>query len=122
VSLGDSNATEVVVKEGVHPGEQVALNPFDLLPEEKRQKTVPTPPASRKNTGADRAKGKGKSVRATALLPTIREKLRWLDPGERAKMKNASQEEREAILKKAGFIDDELRQLSEIRRQNPGPN
>jgi len=30
-------------------------------------------------------------------------------------MKGASQEEREAILKKAGFTDAELRQLSDMR-------
>ena len=37
-------------------------------------------------------------------------------------MKTASQEEREAILKKAGFTAAELQQLFEIRNQVRGPN
>ena len=125
VSLVDSNGEEVEIKEGLKPGEQVVLEPFHLLTEEERQRMlVPTPPASRKNAGVNKAKRKasGKSARSGALSPTMIQKFRSLDPDDRAKMKNASLEERDAILKKAGFTDNEIRQLSEIRKQNRGQN
>ena len=37
-------------------------------------------------------------------------------------MKGASQEEREAILRKAGFTDAELRQISEMSKKRSGPD
>ncbi len=125
VTLGDSNGVDVVVTEGIKPGDQVVLEPSHLLTEEQRRRMlVPTPPASRKNAGVDRAKGKasGKSARSGAFSPTMIQKLRSLDPDDRAKMKNASLEEREAILRKGGFTDDEIRQFSEIRKRPSGPN
>lgn len=124
VSLGDANDTEVEVKEGINPGDHVALDPTHLLAEETRQKIFPTPPASRKDAGADRAKGKssGNAASKRALSPTMIEKMRNIAPEDRARMKGAGQEVRDAILKKAGFTDAELRQLSEMRKQRGGPN
>ncbi len=124
VTLGDSNGVEVEVKEGIKPGEQVVLEPFHLLTGEQRRQIAPTPPASRKDATTDRAQGKatGKAARTGALSPTIIQKFRSLDPADRAKMKNASLEERDAILKKAGFTDDEIRQFFEIRKRPSGRN
>ena len=50
------------------------------------------------------------------------EKMRNIAPEDRARMKGAGQEVRDAILKKAGFTDAELRQISEMRKQRGGPN
>ncbi len=65
VILGQSNDAEVEVKQGLKPGEHVALDPSHLLTEEERSKAHWFPPASKKESGAGRAKGKasGKAAR-----------------------------------------------------------
>ena len=51
VSLGMSNEVIVEVKQGIEPGEQVAIKPLDLLTEQQKRKlrSSPTPPAARRD-------------------------------------------------------------------------
>jgi hypothetical protein len=65
----------------------------------------------------------GKAVAGTHPRPSIQifQKLRNIAPEDRVKLKSASDDERKAILKKAGFTDEELQELQEKRKQNaPG--
>jgi hypothetical protein len=129
VTLGDSNLAAVEVKQGIKPGEHVALDPSQLLSEYERLQVLILPPPSRREVGAEKAKGEagGNAARKRAaprssMSPAMLEKFRNVPPEDRARLKGASQEERDAILKKAGFTDAELRQLSEIRKGRNGPN
>ncbi len=72
VTLGAYNGAEVEVKHGINPGEHVALDPAHLLTVYQRQRVLPTPPASKKDADADRAKGKARG----ALPPAMIEKMR----------------------------------------------
>ena len=123
VTVGDSNDTEFEVKQGIEPGERVVLDPINLLSEEERLKAIPTS-ASKKEAAAERAREKAsaRASRNRALPSALIQKFRNVAPEDRARMKSASQEEREAILRKAGFTGAELRQLSEMGKQPRNPN
>jgi RND family efflux transporter MFP subunit len=113
VTLGATDTKVVEVKQGLKAGESVALNPISLMSaEEKRALTIqPTPP--------EPAKAKAKGSARSYLLPSTIQKLQNLSPDDRAQLKSATPEEREALLKKAGFTDEELRQLNAIRQRTP---
>jgi multidrug resistance efflux pump len=94
VSLGRSDGSQAVVT-GLKAGEAVAIDPAPLL-------------------------SGGQKLRISLSLPRpapLRAKLQALPAEEKAKMKGARPEEREAILRKAGFTDDEVRQLNRLGRQ-----
>ncbi len=129
VILGESNDVEIEVKQGLKPGEQVALAPMHLLTEQERLRFFPTPPASTppatsKTAGADRTRAKaiGKEARGARLPPALIAKLRSIAPEDRARLKNAGQQEREAILRKAGFTDAELSQFFEMTQSPRRPD
>jgi RND family efflux transporter MFP subunit len=123
-TLGNTDDEVVEVKEGLKAGESVAVNPVSLMTEqEKREKfgtptPKPTMPAAKKARGAGASKGKGA---AAALPAALRQKLLTLTPEDRAKLKSGSPDEREALFKKAGFTDDEVRQLKALRPPLFGP-
>src|SRR5262249_42608090 len=125
VTLGVASEKYVEVKAGISSGDHVALNPLALMSEEEKREKFgpPTPnkPAAAKTLGAEdrreefvapakpAAKAKGRGGRGAAN-PLV-QKLRTIPPEDRARLKDASPEERIEILKKAGFTDEELRQL-----------
>ena len=107
VTLGASNDKVVEVKQGLKSGESVSLAPLTLLSdEEKRALKIgePTPPAD--------AKAKTKWTVRSGIV----QKLQKLSPADRTRVMSANQAEREAILKKAAFTDEEIQQLNEARR------
>ncbi len=73
-----------------------------------------------KAEGADKAKAKAKGKGKGAGGGAFFQKFQNIPAEERAKMKGASQEEREAIMKKAGFTDDEISQMNQMRQQGGG--
>jgi RNA polymerase sigma factor (sigma-70 family) len=115
VTLGPSDDKVVVVKEGLKSGEAVAVDSAPLLSEEQKRKISASPPRPRPVT-RPAAKAKGK---AAGLPAALRTKLQAMAPEERAKMKDASREERDAMLRKAGLDDDEIRLINRLGQQ-PG--
>ena len=82
------------------------------------------PGAEGKGDGADADKAKAKRKRAGAGGfggGAMFQKFQNITPDDREKMKGASEEERTAILKKAGFTDAELDQLKQMRANGGGP-
>lgn len=119
VDLGDSSEAEVQVKQGLKTGEHVALDPLKLLNEEERGRAkAQSPWLTKLKEQRDRAA----DARSHPLRLELRQKMWSLDPGERAKLKSVTPAEREAILKKAGFTDAELRQIEERIKQIRRPN
>ena len=123
VKLGLFNDTMIEVKEGLQEGDKVALNPISLMSDaelreafavSKEVKVGDTSPAAVKA-------GRAVPLRSKAAVPQI-QKLRNLAPEDREKLiKSASDDERKAILKKAGFTDAELQAIEQIRKRNaPG--
>ncbi len=74
--------------------------------------------------GGDPAKGKAGAARKKGGMgggnPAFAEKFKNMSAEDRAAMKGASDEERSAILKKAGFTDAEIEQMSQMRRSFGG--
>jgi HlyD family secretion protein len=73
--------------------------------------------------GDPAAKGKAKTKGRTKGAgggPAFFAKLRNLPPEDRAKMKTASDEEREALYKKAGLTDEEIDQIKQFRANGGG--
>jgi hypothetical protein len=140
VTLGISNDKLVEVKKGVNSGELVALSPLALMSEEQKREAfgstdevskkdfganapakigqAPVPPGAAGEAGKDLAKGKGQGGR---IPPALLEKFKAIPAEEKAKIKGARPEEREAILRKAGFTDDEVRQLNRLGQQPVAP-
>ena len=141
VKLGLSNDKFVEVKEGIKAGDVVALNPIALMTEEAKRdafgsaskdaskrdwgdmksKVGALPTAAKGEPGkADAAKGaakaKGKGARG-GMGGAMGELMKNVSPEDRAKMKGASPEEREAILRKAGATDDQIKQMNEMRQR-----
>jgi RND family efflux transporter MFP subunit len=117
VVLGVSNDKYVEVKEGIRSGERVVLNPAALMSEEEKRAKLgaPAPPAAQplleEPDVPDRPAAKTKSKGARRPANPILEKLQNIPPEDRARMRSASLEQRIEILKKAGFTDEEIRQL-----------
>jgi RND family efflux transporter MFP subunit len=122
VTLGTSNDKSVEVKEGLGTGEHVVLNWLSLMSEAEKRAKLGTPPkatkpANRPEAGrkeiavpprpAAKAKGRGAGRASNPVF----QKLRDFPQEDRARLKSASPEERIEILRKAGFTEDELRQL-----------
>jgi hypothetical protein len=125
---GVSNDKYVEVKEGIRSGERVVLNPVALMSEEEQRAKLgaPTPPAAQplleEPAEPARTAAKSKGKRARRPVNPILEKLQNIPPEDRARMKSASLEQRIEILKKAGFTDEEIRQLGGMDggRARPG--
>ncbi|GAC1470529.1 MAG: hypothetical protein NVSMB9_15720 [Isosphaeraceae bacterium] len=134
VTLGISNDKLVEVRSGLKPGDFVALNPASLMTDEEKRDAfgvstskdaskkewgqakakvglapVPTPPG-----GIDPAKAKAKA-KGGGPAGGIQAKFQKIAPEDRAKLFTGSPEEREAVLKKAGFTPEELQQLQQMR-------
>ncbi len=117
VILGLSTGKEVEVKSGLKAGETVVLEPSPLLSDEqKRKATIPQPPAG--PTDASEAKAKEDVFPTTS----VRAKMKEIPREDRAKLRSASPEEREAILKKGGLSDDEIRQMNDLLRRLEAPH
>jgi multidrug efflux pump subunit AcrA (membrane-fusion protein) len=73
--------------------------------------------AGKDAAGADKAKAKakGKGSRGANLPPALKAKFQAIAPEDLMKLRGASPEEREAVFKKAGFTDDEIKQMSQMR-------
>ena len=147
VKLGVSNDKLVEVKEGIKANDQVAMNAISLMSEEEKREafgSATKDEAGKKDWGAaktkigeapvpkvvdgaaggpDAAKGKGDPAKAKGkgkgARPAFFSKI---PPEDLAKMKGASQEEREAIFRKAGATDAEIEQMNQMRQrmQNGG--
>jgi HlyD family secretion protein len=145
VKLGITNDRLIEVKEGLKAGEQVAMNPDLLLSDDEKNEAAAAevkgvqkkdwgnappgtspglapglpgatvPGATVPGAAGPGAAAKGKAQRKG--MPSFFQKIRTLSQEDRAKMKGASQEEREALLKKAGLTDDEIEQMNQMRQQ-----
>jgi HlyD family secretion protein len=74
--------------------------------------------ASAKGGDPAKAKGKGRTKGAGGgAMGAFGAKFQKISPEDRAKMKTASPEERNEIFKRAGFTDDELEQMRQMREQ-----
>ena len=67
-----------------------------------------------------KAKAKGRTKGAGGFGGAFGAKFQNISPEDRAKMKTASPEERNEILKRAGFTDEELEQMRQMREQRGG--
>jgi RND family efflux transporter MFP subunit len=114
VTLGLSDGKMVEIKEGLKSGETVASDPAPLLSEDQKHKMSLTQQASPNDPGKGAGLPRAKSPRV-GIPPSLRAKLQAINPDERVKLRTATPEQTEAILKKAGFTDDELRLLNQIR-------
>jgi multidrug resistance efflux pump len=108
VALGMSDGSHAEVKGGVKAGEAVAVDPAPLLSggQKLRISLSPPRPAPKPRPVAGRRMG---GVSST----TIRQKLQAIPAEARAKLFGGSPEERAAILKMAGFTDEEIQTLTE---------
>ena len=127
VTLGLTNGKAVEVKEGLKVGESVAPEAGPHLSEDQKRKIaasppkpVPKPGTSLKGTLLPKPQSKG-----LHLPPEIRAKIQAILPEDRAKLRAARPEDREALfealLKKAGLTDDEIRQYNQTRKQAATP-
>ena|GEM_PF-1433678 len=110
VTLGLTDGHRVEVKEGLKPGEKVALKVEQLLSEEQKQKVANSPP---KPVVGIRAKGKAAS-KLSKLSAALRAKLLAMPREDRAKLPTNSPKDREAILRNAGLTDDEVKQVLQM--------
>jgi RND family efflux transporter MFP subunit len=131
VTLGISDDKVVEVKKGLNEGEQVVLSPTLLLTDDERNEAFAAARESaKKDWGPDAAKaanaavpgaapdgkgagGEAKKARAKGAGGGMggNPKFQAIPPEDRARMRTASPEERAAILKKAGFTDEEIEQM-----------
>jgi HlyD family secretion protein len=140
VALGISDDKVVEVKKGLIEGEQVVLSPTLLLTEDERNEAFAAARESAKKdwgpeagkaagaavpgapgAGPDGAGAGGEAKKARAKgagggnRPAFFQKLQTLSQEERTKMRTASDEDRTALLKKAGLTDDEIQQMQQMR-------
>lgn len=108
VTLGDASGSAFEIKEGIKLGEEVATEPRKLLSEQDQAKATSPIAAPNKKAKGDRPRGK---TVGGNVSPALLQKLRNLGAEDRAKLKTAAPEERQAILKKAGLTDEEVREL-----------
>lgn len=141
VKVGTSNEKLVQILEGLKAGDAIALNPAGLLSEQERREAfaVATKGTGKKEWSADDAKkspglggpgagpnakggadakGKAKGKRkGGGMNPALFAKFKNISAEDRERMKGASEEERNKIMKDAGFTDAELEQLKQMRSQ-----
>jgi HlyD family secretion protein len=136
VTLGSSNDRFVQVTKGLADGDVVVLNPISLMSEEEKREAFRNAKNSKKDWGGgeggepgkggpDGAAGKGgapgkggdakgkskKGGRGGGAGGPMREIFQKMSPEDRAKMKSASPEEREQILRKAGATDQMIEMM-----------
>jgi HlyD family secretion protein len=147
VELGPSNEKHVQVLKGLQEGDVVVLNPGGLLSEEEQRELFGStsklakkewdgtgePPQGKEGAagpgadgkaiasgvgkgGAGKGKAGAKKKGGFQMPPEIQKIMAKLGP-DRARMKGASQEEREEILKKAGLTPEEMAQLQQFQEQ-----
>jgi RND family efflux transporter MFP subunit len=120
VKLGLFNDTMIEIKEGLREGDQVALNPISLMSDAELREAFAVSKQVKVGDSSPAAVKAGKAApiadaRTAALLS---QKLQNLTPEERRKLlQPTDDEEREAILKKAGFTDAELPVIEQIRKR-----
>jgi RND family efflux transporter MFP subunit len=127
VRFGVSNDTMVEVKEGLRDGDKVALNPIAVMPEAELREAFAALKEARareeearaRKEGVDRAKAqaKTKTQRGAGMPPALKAKMQNIAPEDRRALFMGPLEERKAILRKAGFTDDEIKQLDQMRQQ-----
>lgn len=144
VTTGMSNDKLVEIKKGINKGEFIALSPTLLMTEEEKREAFSgaSKDDAKKEWGNDanapkdapkgdptkggpdaKGKGAGKGQRkggGAAGGGAFMQKFQSISAEDRAKMKSASEEERTAILKKAGFTDAELDQMKQMRAGGGG--
>ncbi len=121
VSLGQSTGSMVEVKQGLASGASIALEPAPLLSGGQKLRIAHSParparPPRGAAKGPTPASAAAKGV--TIGSPEIKAKFLRISPDDRQKLRDASPQERAGILKKAGFTDDEIRALSEMREKS----
>jgi HlyD family secretion protein len=149
ITLGLTNDKLIEIKTGLKPGDLIVLNPSTLLSEdEKREATsannksgtkkdwggagkgapgvgvpgAPGGPDAKGQGGEPKAKGKGKGARkGGGGMAAFSQKYQNISADDRAKMKEASPEDRKAIMLKAGFTEEEIQQMDQMRRDGGVP-
>ncbi|QDV32385.1 sigma-70 family RNA polymerase sigma factor [Tautonia plasticadhaerens] len=135
VEVGANNSTYVEVTEGLVEGDRVALDPRAVMTEAEmreafgaeddgkasddegnwseeevaRAEAASRTPAPRPPGGAD-----------TAPSPSLFRKFQNISAEDRQMLREASDEEKKEIMKKAGFTDAEIRQMDQMRRRMSG--
>jgi multidrug efflux pump subunit AcrA (membrane-fusion protein) len=119
VQLGLFNDTMIEVKEGLREGDQVALDPIALMAETELREAFAVSKEARARKASPAAAKAGRA--APAVDPRLRtqmfRKLQNLTPEDRSKLfRSRSDQDRKAILKRAGFTDEELRAFEQMRQ------
>ena len=156
IKLGISNDKLIEVKDGLLPGDEVALSPLALMSEQEKRQAFsvaskgggmggewssdaikagaspgaiaagggpPGAPGEAKKEGGDAAKKKrGAGGGGPPGMAGFREKFQKVSAEDRAKLFNpeTSETDRTDIMKKAGFTDEEIQQMSQMRAQFGG--
>jgi RND family efflux transporter MFP subunit len=146
IKKGTSNDKLLEVKDGLQAGEEVALSPMLLMTEaEKREAFAistkgegkegwsadavkagnapgeggPDAKGKAKGEGSEKGKARRKGGGGMAALGPIFQKLGSLPEDERAKLRDPglSEDERSALMKKAGVTDAEIAQMKQAMEQ-----
>ena len=137
VTTGISNDSHVEIKTGLKTGDLAAMTPVTLLTEDERREafSVASKDAAKKDFGdaspkgggagpgagpgaggEGKAKAKGKRGGGGGMMGgALGEKFAKISPEDRAKLRTGTDEERTAILKGAGFTDEEIQQAASMR-------
>ncbi|WP_233579141.1 efflux RND transporter periplasmic adaptor subunit [Tautonia sociabilis] len=146
VTVGLSNTKYVEIKDGLEEGERVALDPRAIMTEaEKRDafgaggdKKAAEDMGNWSEEDAAKAKAAGAqpSVREAGgpggpagpgvggpggpgggMNPAVFQKFQNISPEDRQRLRDASDEERKEIMRKAGFTDAEIQQMDQMRQR-----
>ena len=135
VEVGATNSKYLEVTEGLVEGDRVALDPRSVMTEaEKREafgadddrqiqddkeawseEEVARAEAASRTPAPESSGGPGGTP-----TPSLFRKFQNINAEDRQKIRDASDEERKEIMKKAGFTDDEIRQMEQMRRRMLG--
>ena len=137
VEVGMSNTKYVEIAEGLSEGDRVALDPRAIMTDAERRdafgaggdkksaedqgswseedaakaKAASEKPSTRAAAGAEGAAAGG------GPNPAMFQKFQNISAEDRAKLRDASDEERKEIMKKAGFTDAEIQQMDQMRQR-----
>jgi HlyD family secretion protein len=123
VKLGLYNETMIEVREGLRAGDKVALDPIPLMSDEELGEAFAVSKEGKVGDVSPTApKADGPAPHRKSRPPSIDfSKFRHISAEDREKMKTGSEDERTAILKKAGFTDAEIEAMKTLRGRNvPG--
>ena len=145
VTLGISNDSHIEIKQGLKDNDQVAMTPVTLLTENERREafSVASKDAGKKDFGdtakesgdaegagagaasGGEAKAKAKGKRGGGggggmMGGAMGEKFQKISPEDRAKLRTATDAERAEIMKGAGFTDEEIEQMAQMRQGGGG--